>query len=378
MARILTTHVGSLPRPSALLDRMKRKLQGEEPPDYSAVVKACVADVVEHQLVAGIDIVTDGEMSKSGFFSYVAERIEGFEAMPNARSNPFKAEIEAFPEYYADYFGRAMAGAAVAPIVPLHCTAPISYRGIDALRADLANLTAALEGKTYVDAFVPSVSPSGVGTNDYYRTEEEFLFAVADALRQEYIAIVEAGFMLQVDEPFISHVFVDEPDPVAQRKRADLMIDAINHAIRGIPPERIRLHNCYGINEGPRVHEATLAQVMPHLIKANVGTISFEGANCRHEHEYHLFESIDLPDGMRIAPGVITHASNIVEHPELIAERLMRYANLVGPDNVLASADCGFSSQACYKTEVDPRVMWTKFEAMVEGARIASRSLEVA
>jgi len=148
-------------------------------------------------------------------------------------------------------------------------------------------------------------------------------------------------------------------------------MDAINHAIRGIPREKIRLHNCYGINEGPRIYEATLAQVLPFLLKATAGTLSFEGANCRHEHEYHLFEDIKLPDGMKIAPGVITHASNIVEHPELIAERLTRYIKLVGRENVLASSDCGFSSQACYKTEVDPRVMWAKFEAMAEGARIA-------
>jgi len=370
-SRILTTHVGSLPRPHELLDRMKRKLDGDPPPDYAATLAAAVADTVDRQIAAGIDIVSDGEMSKPGFFSYVSERLEGF-APTGARYSSFQAEREAFPEYYADYFARAMTGGTVAPIMQMSCVGPVSYRGQDALAVDIANLKAATAGKPVAGVFMPSVSPTGVGSNSYYKTEEEFLFAVADALRVEYLAIVEAGFTLQVDEPFISHVFVEEPDPAKQRNIVALQMEAINHAIRGIPRERIRLHNCYGINEGPRIHEATLAQVLPFLLTANVGTISFEGANCRHEHEYHLFERTKLPDGMKVAPGVITHASNIVEHPELIAERLGRYAKLVGRENVLASADCGFSSQASYKTEVDPRVIWAKFEAMAEGARLAS------
>jgi 5-methyltetrahydropteroyltriglutamate--homocysteine methyltransferase len=374
--RILTTHVGSLPRPAALLDRMKLKLGGNPAPGYAEMVAAAVADVVERQIANGIDIVSDGEMSKPGFFSYVQERIAGF-APTGAKYSSFKAETDAFPEYYADYFARAMNGGAVSPIKPMTCVGPVSYRGADALATDIANLKAATAGKAVEGVFMPSTSPNGVGTNSYYKTQEEFLFAVADALRVEYLAIVEAGFTLQVDEPFISHVFVDETDPAVVRKTVELQMEAINHAIRGIPRERIRLHNCYGINEGPRIYEATLAQVLPYLLKAKVGTISFEGANCRHEHEYHLFETTKLPDGMKIAPGVITHASNIVEHPELIAERLLRYVKLVGRENVIASSDCGFSSQACYKTEVDPRVMWAKFAAMAEGARLAGNASRV-
>ncbi|HEY5340669.1 MAG TPA: cobalamin-independent methionine synthase II family protein [Candidatus Aquilonibacter sp.] len=374
--RILTTHVGSLPRPTTLLDQMKRKLAGNPVPGYPEMVAAAVAETVDRQIASGIDIVSDGEMSKPGFFTYVQERLAGF-APTGAKFSSFKAEMDAFPEYYADYFARAMNGGAVAPIQPMTCVGPVSYRGREALAADIANLKAATAGKPVAGVFMPSVSPNGVGTNSYYKTQEEFLFAVADALRVEYLAIIDAGFTLQVDEPFISHVFVDEPDPVVQNKTVELQMEAINHAIRGIPHDRIRLHNCYGINEGPRIHEATLAQVLPFLLKAKVGTLSFEGANCRHEHEYHLFERINLPDGMKIAPGVITHASNIVEHPELIAERLMRYIKLVGRENVIASSDCGFSSQACYKTEVDPRVMWAKFQALAEGARLASEASRV-
>lgn len=368
--RILTTHVGSLPRPAALLDQMKRKLAGTPVPGYDKVVAAAVVDTVDRQIANGIDIVSDGEMSKPGFFTYVQERLAGF-APTGKKFSSFQAEMDAFPEYYADYFARAMDGGAVAPIQPMTCVGPVAYRGQDALATDIANLKAATAGKNVAGVFMPSVSPNGVGTNSYYKTQEEFLFAVADALREEYLAIVDAGFTLQVDEPFISHVFVDESDPAVQNKIVALQMEAINHAIRGIPRERIRLHNCYGINEGPRIHEATLAQVLPFLLKVPAGTLSFEGANCRHEHEYHLFERTKLPDGMKIAPGVITHASNIVEHPDLIAERLTRYVNLVGRENVIASADCGFSSQACYKTEVDPRVMWAKFQSMAEGARLA-------
>lgn len=375
--RILTTHVGSLPRPAALLDQMKLKLAGTPVPGYDKMVAAAVADTVDRQIAAGIDIVSDGEMSKPGFFTYVQERLAGF-APTGVKYSGFQAEVNAFPEYYADYFARAMNGGAVAPIQPMTCVGPVTYRGRDALATDIANLKAATAGKNVAGVFMPSVSPNGVGTNSYYKTQEEFLFAVADALREEYLAIIDAGFTLQVDEPFISHVFVDEPDPAVQNKIVALQMEAINHAIRGIPRERIRLHNCYGINEGPRINEATLAQVLPFLLKVRAGTLSFEGANCRHEHEYHMFERTKLPDGMKIAPGVITHASNIVEHPDLIAERLTRYMKLVGRENVIASADCGFSSQACYKTEVDPRVMWAKFQALAEGAGLASEAVAIA
>ncbi|GIK79126.1 MAG: 5-methyltetrahydropteroyltriglutamate--homocysteine methyltransferase [Pseudorhodoplanes sp.] len=376
--RILTTHVGSLPRPPALLDLMKAHLAGEpvEPGAYDASVRAAVAESVRLQADAGIDVVTDGEMSKPGFFAYVNERLEGFEPRPGQGPKLFAREIAAFPDYYEDYFKRAMMGGSVAPIHPMFCVGPVRYRGEAALRTDIANLKAALAQAPHVEAFMPAVAPSGVGQNAYYKSEQDYLVAVGEALRTEYLAIVEAGFVLQIDDPFLSDIFAEpDLDESAKERKATLYVETLNHSLRGISPEKIRYHTCYGINEGPRIYEADLSQVVGHMLRINAVAYSFEAANCRHEHEYHLWETVKLPDGKAIIPGVITHASNIVEHPELIAERLCRFANLVGRENVLAAPDCGFSSQACYRTEVNPRVIVAKFKAMAEGARIASRRL---
>jgi len=376
--RILTTHVGSLPRPKELLDRMKARLTGNRDDDatYDALVRKAVADTVRMQVEDGIDIVADGEMSKPGFFTYVKERLAGFEPRAGAGKKPFASEVAAFPEYYEEYFKRAMYGVTVAPVVPMVCVGPVSYRGGDALRKDLDNLKAALAGRSHVDAFVPAVAPSGVGVNEYYKTDEEYFHAVGAALRTEYKAIVDAGFLLQVDDPFMADVFVDETlSKDDQARRADLHVEVINEALRGIPAERVRFHTCYGINEGPRIHEASMYELAGHMLRVNAGAYSFEAANCRHEHEYHLWETVQLPDGKKIMPGVITHASNIVEHPLLIAERIVRFANLVGKQNVIASADCGFSSQACYRTEVHPTVIRAKLQSMAEGARLATKKL---
>ena len=378
--KIRTTHVGSLPRPVDLLDRMKTKLTtGQVDANaYDASVRRAVDDIVRAQIDNGVDILADGEMSKPGFFTYVQDRLAGFEPRAGAGQKPFAAEVEAFPEYYEEYFRRAMFGGTLAPVMPMVCVGPVSYRGFDALQKDLDNLKFALEknGATGADAFVPAVAPSGVGVNEHYRNEEDYLHAVGAAMRVEYKRIVDAGFQLQVDDPFMADVFSDPTlDDLQKRKRADLHVEVINEALSGIPAERVRFHTCYGINEGPRVHDAALGDLVGHMLRVNAGMYSFEAANCRHEHEYHLWETVKLPDGKVIMPGVITHASNIVEHPELIAERIVRFANLVGRDNVIASADCGFSSQACYHTEVHPTVMWTKFRAMAEGAALATKKL---
>lgn len=376
--RILTTHVGSLPRPRPLLDLMKAKAEGlaVDPTQYEDRVRTAVADCVRRQAETGIDILTDGEQSKPGFFTYVRERLEGFETRPHQRSEKFEAEVAAFPEYYEQYFKQAMLGGSIVPAVPLVCTGPVKYRGQEALQRDIDNLKAAAAGVKHHAVFMPSVAPSGVGTNEYYRSDEEFFHAVGAALRAEYQAIVDAGFLLQIDDPFLSENFADPHlDPARRHARATLYVEAINESLRGIPPERVRLHTCYGINEGPRIHEAALADVAGHMLKVNAGAYSFEAANARHEHEYHLWETVKLPEGKVLIPGVITHASNIVEHPELIAERLLRFAKLVGRENVLAGADCGFSSQATYNTEVHPTVIWAKFEALREGAQLASKRL---
>ena len=376
--RIMTTHVGSLPRPHDLLDMMQARLAGRDYDEaaYQARVRAAIAECVRRQGETGIDIVCDGEQSKPGFFTYVRERLDGFETRPQQRRTMFAAELAAFPEYYEQYFKTAMLGGSVAPAVPLVCTGPIRYRGEAALLRDIDNLKAALSGVPHVAAFMPAVAPSGVGENEYYNTDEAFFHAVGAALHTEYQAIVDAGLILQIDDPFLSDLFGDPSfDDVQRKARAEIYVAALNASLAGIPPELVRYHTCYGINHGPRIHEAALADVAGYMLRVNAGSYSFEAANVRHEHEYHLWETVKLPRGKVLIPGVITHSSNIVEHPEWIAERLMRFARLVGRENVLAGADCGFSSQATYRPEVHPTVIWAKFEALRDGALIASRQL---
>jgi 5-methyltetrahydropteroyltriglutamate--homocysteine methyltransferase len=376
--RIVTTHVGSLPRPPDLLDMMKASMAGQaiDAAAYQARIRDAVAACVSRQAACGIDVVCDGEQSKPGFFSYVRERLDGFEPRPDRPRTTFGAEVAAFPEYYAEYFKAAMTGGAVAPVVPLVCTGPVRYRGGAALRRDIDNLRAALAGVEHVAAFMPAVAPSGVGENEYYNTDEAFFHAVGEALHDEYQAIVDAGFLLQIDDPFLSDLFGDPAFDARQRaERAEIYVSALNASLRGIPAERVRYHTCYGINHGPRIHEAALADVAAYMLRIDAGAYSFEAANVRHEHEYHLWETVKLPEGKVLIPGVITHSSNIVEHPEWIAERLERFARLVGRESVVAGADCGFSSQATYHTEVHPTVIWAKFEALRDGARIASERL---
>ena len=220
---------------------------------------------------------------------------------------------------------------------------------------------------------MPCIAPTGVGHNDYYPTEEEYIFAVADAMAEEYKAIIDAGLLLQVDDPFLPHVYMDKTlDDKAMDSKAMMYVEAINHSLKNIPEEKVRFHTCYGINQGPRIHEPDLPVMIDHIMKIKAGAYSFEAANPRHEHEYHLWEKVKLEEGKLLIPGVITHAGSVVEHPEYIAERIVRFAERVGRENVIASADCGFSSQAMYKTEVEPRIVWAKFKAMCEGAKIAS------
>jgi 5-methyltetrahydropteroyltriglutamate--homocysteine methyltransferase len=378
--RILVSHVGSLPRPHDLLHMMKARLTGEgDVPDeavYQKRVTDAVAEIVKKQADAGIDIVTDGETSKAGFFVYAEQRLSGLESRPHIKYELYTQEQEAFPDYYADYMAKRMLGGNVAPVIPLYAVGPIEYTGHEAVQQDIANLKAATANIDCTDVFMPSTAPSGIGWNEYYESEEAFFFAVGEAMRSEYKAILDAGFELQVDDPFLSDIFGDPKlDEKGKIRKADIYVESINHALRGLPEDRIRFHTCYGINEGPRIFECQLGDVIEHIYRINAYLYSFEAANPRHEHDYHVFENHKLADGKVIMPGVITHASNIVEHPELIAEWLIRFANLVGRESVIAGADCGFSSQACLHTEVHPTVIWAKFAAMAEGARIASRKL---
>jgi len=378
--RILTTHCGSLARPKDLLDLMKAKVNSEPYDEgaYAQRTRNAIAEMVRKQADNGIDIVTDGEQGKPGFFAYVRERLTGFEPKGAERGarKEWAAEVAAFPEYYEQYFSRRMMGGSIVPRIPLVCTTPISYRGQEALRRDIENLKAALAGIKVEEAFMPAVAPTGVGSNEYYSSEEEYLQAVGEALRTEYQAIVGAGFILQVDDPWLTELYGDSSLSLNERRKiAERSVAALNHALRGIPAEKIRFHTCYGINEGPRVHDAALKDIVDLILKVNAGAYSFEAANPRHAHEYHVWETVKLPAGKVIIPGVVTHASNIVEHPELIAERITRFAKLVGRENVIAGSDCGFSSQATYNPEVHPTVVWAKFRAMAEGARLATEQL---
>jgi 5-methyltetrahydropteroyltriglutamate--homocysteine methyltransferase len=378
--RIQTTHIGSMPRPHALLDVMKAKYGGQpyNQKTYDDMVAEAVKEVVRKQVECGIDVVTDGEFSKPGFFTYIQERLEGFERRPDQKMKLFAQEVAAFPEYYAEYFKQAMMGGAIVGLAPVVCVGPVKYRGEEFVKRDIENVkkAAAAAGVPNEHVFLPATAASGVGINEYYKSDEEYFHALAGELAKEYRAITDAGILVQIDDPFLPDIFFEpDLDRAQMKRRAEIYVEATNTALKGIPPEKIRFHTCYGINEGPRLYEAALSDIIEYVLKINAGSYSFEAANPRHEHEYHLFETVKLPEGKVLAPGMITHASNIVEHPELIAERIVRFARLVGRENVMAAADCGFSSQALYRTEVHPTVVWEKFKALRRGADLATKQL---
>jgi 5-methyltetrahydropteroyltriglutamate--homocysteine methyltransferase len=381
--RILTTHVGSLPRPPELIEVMVAQDQGKavDPAEYDEKLKRAVAGIVRKQVELGVDVVDDGEFSKRGFAVYVNERLGGYSWSDQARPSPWAGSREArdFPEFYEKSV-RTPTGKPTASNVLLVCTGQVTYKGTELLQRDLANLKAAVEANNVVEAFVPAISPCDVAgnqKNEYYKTDEEFLYAIADAMHEEYQAIVDAGFLLQIDDPRLINYYVKNPQlSVAEcRAWAGKQVEAINHALRGIPADRVRYHTCYGINMGPRVHDMEMKDFIDIVLKINADAYSFEAANPRHEHEWHLWEDIKLPKGKIIIPGVITHSSLLVEHPELVAERLVRYAGVVGRENVIAGGDCGFGTQAMATPEVHPSIVWAKFQSMVEGAKIASRKL---
>ena len=381
--RILATHVGSLARPPGLLEVMREKEHGRpyDPAAFDAMVSEAVLDVVRRQVAAGLDVVTDGEQGKVSFLTYVKERLSGFDQVEGETLLPpsWQKEIDDFPEYYHSYMSKY--SSAVAPMRVMVCTGPVSYAGQPALAGDIANLRTALADAEVAgrvtEAFLPSTSPSGFGRNEYYATEQDYLAAVAEAMRAEYLTIVEAGFLLQVDDPWLIEILADDgrSDPAERRRRAEEHVEALNHALRGIPEDRIRLHTCYGLNHGPRLNDIALAEVAPVMLRINAGAYSFEVANPRHQHEWRIWADLKLPDGKILLPGLLGHATNYVEHPELIADGICQYAGLVGRENVIASADCGFSSRASFAPEVHPTVVWAKFAALAEGAAIATKRL---
>ena len=381
--RILVTHTGSLPRPRELIEAMLAENEGRalDPADYEERLLRSVHDIVRRQMDLGVDIVDDGELSKRGFAVYAHQRLDGLTATGRVRVSPWdnSRESQAFPEFYAAT--RPVAGKPNPSNMQMACTGPIAYRAQDRLMQDLANLRAAVDQAGPVEVFVPAISPCDVAgnlENQYYKTDEEFLFAIADAQRVEYQAIVDAGFLLQIDDPRLINYYVKNPglDVGQCRAWAEGQIEAINHALRGIPEDRVRYHTCYGINMGPRVHDMEMKDYIDIVLKIRAGAFSFEASNPRHEHEWRIWEDVKLPEGKLVIPGVITQSSVVVEHPELIAQRLPeRFAGVVGRENVIAGSDCGFGTQAMEVPEIHPDIVWAKFQAMSEGARLASERL---
>ena len=377
--RILTTHVGSLARPEALLDTMKEKAHGRpyDPDLFATQVHDAVRDIVAMQASCGIDVVTDGEMGKVSFFTYVLERLTGYSTSEGEPVLPpsWKVEIEQYPDYYALYLGKYKN--TVSPLMMMECVGDVTYIGHDDVRTDIANLNDALAAVDVVEAFMPSASPSGFGANRHYGNELEYETAVGEALREEYLAIIDAGFVLQVDDPWLIEILSDDGhSSEADRDRAARdHIEAMNHSLRGIPSDRIRLHTCYGLNHGPRTNDIAFRDVAPYMLLVNAGAYSFEVANPRHMHEWKIWNDIALPDDKVLIPGLLGHAQNYVEHPELIADMICQYASVVGKERVIAGADCGYSSRASYQPEVHPSVVVEKFKALAQGAAIATDRL---
>jgi 5-methyltetrahydropteroyltriglutamate--homocysteine methyltransferase len=379
--RILTTHVGSLPRPVDLLPLIRAKERGQpyDPAAFAARVRGAVTDIVRKQTDLGVDVVDDGEMGKPGFIHYANDRLDGFELLEEAVGSPWKdsREVKSFPEFY-DWFGRTYPSPAIAAR-HMVCTGPITYKGHEYVQADIANLKAALKGRPAADVFMPSISPTSIEDwqrNRHYGTQEEFVFAIAEAMREEYKAIVDAGFILQIDDPHIlTHYVVHADKSLAEvRKWAEVRIEALNHALHDLPRDRVRWHSCYGINIGPRLHDLELKEIVDLVLRIRAGAYSFEAANPRHEHEWRVWEGVKLPADAILIPGTITHSNVMVEHPEVVADRIERFAKIVGRENVIAGADCGFGTFAG-SDEIHESVVWAKFEALVAGARIATKRL---
>jgi 5-methyltetrahydropteroyltriglutamate--homocysteine methyltransferase len=382
MERILTTHVGSLIRPPELQEHLRAR-QSERAFDeaaYRSCLRESVAGVVRRQAQAGIDVVSDGEFGKSISWSqYVLERLNGFERRPfKPGGNVFQRGVdrERFSEFYQELDARE----GVATSMDSVCVGPISYTGQALLQNDIDNFKAALQGVKVTEAFMPVAAPASVipdRKNEYYKSEEELIRAIGEAMRTEYRMIVDAGFVLQLDDARAATTY-DRMVPPASfdeyRKWVAMHMEVLNHAIEGLPPERIRYHVCWGSWPGPHVSDVPLKDIVDLILSVNVGAYVIEGANPRHEHEWKVWKNVKLPAGRVLIPGVISHATNIVEHPELVAERIVRLARIVGRENVIAGTDCGFA-QGPFHRRVHPSIMWAKLEALSEGARLASKEL---
>jgi 5-methyltetrahydropteroyltriglutamate--homocysteine methyltransferase len=373
--RILTTHTGSLPRPVDLFEMIDARERGA-PYDEQALqerVRTAVADIVRQQAESGIDIVSDGEFGKPSFATYVKNRISGFNGQnPERRVFADRAE---FPEWNA-----LSAPPSYAMTTRPFCTEPLGWKDRSAVATDIANFKAALDGVQVEEAFIPAASIGIIAEimmNQYYDTEEAYLFGLADVMKEEYQAIAAAGFVLQIDAPDAAmgrHAQFWNRTLDDFRRTLDMRVEALNHALSDIPQEQIRYHICWGNYEGPHTHDVPLQDIVDLMLKVRAGAYSVEAPNPRHAHEWQVWEEVRLPAGKILIPGVIDSTTNFVEHPEVVAQRIVQYAGLVGRDNVIAGTDCGFGTSAGIP-KVHPTVMWAKFRALAEGARLASQRL---
>jgi 5-methyltetrahydropteroyltriglutamate--homocysteine methyltransferase len=374
--RILTSHTGSLPRPKALLELLKEKDDGKavDAAQLEAAITDATREIVRKQIDCGIDVVNDGEMSKIGYVTYVKDRLKGFDG---AGSFPPMSDFGDFPEYVERFVAEAQG---VITLKTPACDGPVGWKDLEATKQDIDRLKSALKGQTPHDAFMTAASPGVIALfleNKHYSSHEKYLEVLADVMKAEYDAIHKAGFILQLDCPDLAvgrHTRFAQNTTAEFAKVVELHVSAINRAVADIPADKIRLHLCWGNYEGPHHHDVALADIIKPVLDAKVGAISFEAANPRHEHEFSTFETVKLPPGKVLIPGVIDSSTNYIEHPELVAQRIVRFAKLVGPENVIAGTDCGFATFAAY-TPVVPGIAWAKLQALSEGARIASRQL---
>ena len=374
--RILTTHVGSLIRPQILRDLAPAGQDPTDPDEYNAQLRQSTAAVVKKQAEIGIDIVSDGEFGKASWSAYILKRISGFEVRPDQRREVtwLGRDRERFHDAIAKELPRLVTG------VPTEaCVGPIAYQDYAGIQRAIDNFQAALKGVAVEEAFLTAVAPASTaydGVNEYYSNEKDYIYAIADALREEYLAIHKAGLLLQVDDAVLANMYDElvRNSPERYREWANLRVEALNHALAGIPEDRIRYHVCFGSWHVPHVADAPLEEIVELILKVRAGAYSIEAANVRHEHEWRVWETVKLPKGKCLIPGVITHHTITVEHPRLVADRIVRFARLVGRENVIAGSDCGFAQTESLE-RVHPTVMWAKFESLVAGAQLASKEL---
>jgi 5-methyltetrahydropteroyltriglutamate--homocysteine methyltransferase len=394
---ILTSHAGSLPRPDPLLQANRARAEGAAIPggDWEATLRAAVAEVVRQQQQIGIDVPGDGEFGKpmgervnyGSWWRYSWQRLGGLDLqgpslydMAPRRSRPGAVVLTSFSDRrdrtrFAAAYTDPESGITTGPRPPAPiCVAPITYTGHDAIAADIANFKAALAAAGIAEGFMSAVAPGSASRigNTYYKTDEELLYACAEAMREEYKAILDAGLVLQLDDPAIAENWdMINPEPTVEeyRKFSMVRVEALNHAIRGLPHDRIRFHLCWGSWHGPHVTDIAMADIVEVMLAVDAQAYSFEAGNVRHEHEWKVWREVKLPDGKLILPGVVSHATNVVEHPELVAERILRFAGLVGRERVIASTDCGLGGR------IHPQIAWAKLEALAQGAALASRQL---